>query len=439
MTGRVPPNNQAAERSLLSAMLLSKDAIATAVEELPGAEAFYNPGHGHTYDAITNLWAQGQPADVVTVADHLTRAGVIDQVGGPAGLIDIQTATPSIGNAPAYAKIITDAYVLRQVIGAAAEITEIGYTSDDADTAVDRAEQHLFRIGDQRRRRSAQHFGSGVDSWLDRLAEMRDTGRAPGVSSGIYDLDELLLGFQAGQLITICGRPGMGKSQVAAQLARNAAGLGHPTLLVSLEMSRDEIDNRMMAAEALVPLQAIRSGHVSQNDWARLGKILDRVRSLPLWIDDDASHNLMTIRASARRVASRAGGLDLIVVDYMQLVEALGKHNNREGAVAEVSRGLKKLALELGCPVIGLAQLNRGVESRMDKRPMLSDLRESGAIENDSDVVLALYRDEYYRNDSPDKGIIEILALKQRSGPTGTVKAAYLDQYGSIRNMARVS
>lgn len=435
---RIPPNDTAAEAALIGAMLISRDAIDVAAE-ICTAEDFYRPAHGHIFDAVVGLHAAGEPADVITIGARLQQLGLMDAIGGPATLTDLQANTPTTGNADRYAALVHRCAVLRRLIGVAGEIAEIGYDPDADDAlALDEAEHLLFSIADNGRRRSANHLGTGLLEWLDELAARQETGEVSGVPSGLHDLDEMLLGFQPGQLITIAGRPGMGKSQVGVALTSNAGHTGRAALLVSVEMSEAELHSRYMASEARIRLQDIRGARVSPRDWERLGSAVAALADVPIWIDDNPSANLMTIRASARRVAGRAGRLDLIVVDYTQLVESLAKHDKREAAVAEVSRGLKKLAGEMRVPVVALAQLNRGVETRMDKRPMLSDLRESGAIENDSDVVIFLYRDEYYRSDSPDKGILELIVAKQRNGPTGTAKVAYAAEVGVIANMVRV-
>lgn len=438
-TNRVPPNNLEAEAALVGAMLLSRTAIDAATQTC-ATEHFYKPAYGHIYDTVVDLHAAGEPADVLTVAARLKQTGLLDAIGGPTVLTDLIANATTIGNADRYAAIIRDCYLLRRLIGVAGEIAELGYDeAADAPTAFDQAEHLLFSIVRNSDRRAASHLGDRLGEWLDDLAARQQNGQLQGVTTGLHDLDDLLLGLHPGQLVTIAGRPGMGKSQVGVHLTRAAGHAGHRSLLFSIEMNEHELHGRYLASEAIVGLQNLRSANVSDKDRARLDAALPRLTDLPVWIDDNPSANLMTIRATARRVAAQAGGLDLIVLDYTQLVDALGKHDKREAAVAEVARGLKRLAGDLQVPVVALAQLNRGVEQRMDKRPMLSDLRESGEIENASDVVILLYRDEYYRPDSPDKGILELSVAKQRNGPTGTVKAAYQAHTGLIANMARVA
>ena len=436
--GRVPPHNLDAERSALGSMLLERSAIDEVATTVT-ADDFYAPAHGHIFDAIVGLHGQARPVDAITVIDELRRRGLLDAAGGEVAVSELMSAPAAISHATAYADSVADRAVLRRMISVGGEIAEIGY-SDPADVAaaVDEAEALLFALATDERRRGARQIAAGVDHWLDRLVERQTSGAIAGVPTGLHDLDDLLLGLQPGQLITIAGRASMGKTAVAVGIALHAARESYPTLLVSLEMTEDEIVGRLVAADGKIDSTAIRSAQVSPRDWARLIDTTDRVRQLPLWIEDGSSQTIMSIRAAARRVASKAGGLALIVVDYLQLVDAVGKVSNREQAVAEVSRGLKRLAGEMAVPVVALSQLNRAVENRADKRPALADLRESGAIENDSDVVILLFRDEYYRPDSPDKGILELIVAKQRNGPVGTAKVAWISHYGAIANMGRI-
>jgi replicative DNA helicase len=438
-TTRVPPHNNEAERALLGAMLLKSSAFTAAAAAVQAGD-FYHPAHGHIYDAITTLYTQGTPIDVVTVADRLDRAGLLDAIGGAGTLTDILGEVASIGNAEHYADIVADLARQRALIGIAAEIHELGLApTNDVPAAVDQAEQLIYRLADTHKTNTATPVRESLIEWLDNLSAVYTTGgRARGTETGFDDFDDLVLGLHPGQLVVVAGRPGMGKTAFGADVARHAATAGHPTLLVSLEMGSEEVTNRLISGAAHVPLAHIRSANISDVDWYRIGHTVGTFTDIPLEILDDSQATILSIRGEARRVASRYGRIGLIVVDYLQLVDSASRHNNREGEVAEVARGLKKLARELRVPVLALAQLNRGLEMRADKRPLLSDLRESGEIENAADVVAFLYRDDYYNRDSPDRGIAEIIVAKQRNGPTGTVRLAWLAHYTSFSNMARV-
>ncbi len=435
---RVPPHNLDAERSLLGAMLISTVAVGVAAAAL-SADDFYKPAHGHIYEAVVALYATGEPVDAITVADQLERTGLLAAIGGANTLNDVIGATGSTSNVERYADIIADLAKQRSLIGIASEIAELGYEpSTDVANVIDQAEQMVYRLTDSSTTTNARPAGEVAHEWVTGLQEAWEAGgHTRGVPTGFVELDTLLLGLQPGQLVVAAGRPGMGKTAFGSDVARNVASLGHPVLLVSLEMGNDEVMNRMVAADGRVPLQRIRDTKLIPDHWTRISEAVGRITQMPLEIFDDSHANLVTIRSQARRVASRYGRLGLIVVDYVQLVDPIGKHHNREGEVAEVARGLKKLARELGVPVLALAQLNRGLEQRADKRPMLSDLRESGEIENAADVVAFLYRDDYYRPDSPDRGMAEVIVAKQRSGPTGTARLAWVSYFTTFKNMAR--
>lgn len=430
-----------AEESLLGAMLLSRDAINEAIG-IVTADDFYKPAHGVIYEAVVDLHSVGEPVDPVTVADQLRRRDMLETIGGPATLISLQANTPATTSAGRYAAIVTEMATLRRLIGVAGEVAELAYaTPEDVAAAVDRAEQMIYEVSQsRRRRREATDMIANLEGWLDRLSDLFENGAPPGIQTGLIDLDEILGGLRPGQLITIAGRPAMGKSLVGAQIASYAASCGHPTLVVSAEMSTDEITTRLVAAEARVDLQHIRTAKLAASDWPRLSIAIDNLKPAPLLIDDDSAATVTSIAATARRIKARRG-LELIVVDYLQLLTAVNTSKGRENRQVEVSdicAGLKRIARQIEVPVIALAQLNRQVENRSDKRPTLADLRESGAIEQDSDIVIGLYRDEYYNPQSDDIGVAELSVLKQRNGPTGLVKVAYLEKFGRFANMARM-
>ncbi len=437
---RVPPHDLQAEESLLGAMLLSKDAIAAAVETC-SADDFYKPAHGHVFEAIETLYGHGEPADPVTVADELRRAGLLDAIGGPALLTDLQARTPATSNAGHYARIVEEHAILRRLIGVGNEIAEIGYAvPDDVEAAVDDAERMVFEIGDRRVADSLADLRSLLGRSLDRLAVLYERGDSiTGTPTGYVDLDERLSGLQPSSLVIVGARPGAGKTSFALGMASHAAVEAHvPVLFFSLEMSHDEVTQRLLSAEAKVEATRLRNGRLLDADWNKISHGIGRLSEAPLYIDDNANLTVMEIRAKARRLKSRLGGLGLVVVDYLQLMTGRRSAENRQVEVSEISRGLKILARELEVPVVALSQLSRNLETRADKRPMLADLRESGSLEQDADVVLFLYRDELYNPNSDDRGVAEVIVAKHRSGPTGTERLAFLDRFTKFGNMARV-
>jgi replicative DNA helicase len=437
---RVPPHNLQAEQSLLGAMLLSRDAIAAAVEAC-GPDDFYKPAHGHTFEAITSLYARGEPADPVTVADELDRASLLEAVGGRAALLSLQADSPATANAGRYARIIEEHALLRRLIGVAGEIAELGYSlPDDVASVVDRAESMVFEVAERRVTTSLRPLKELLEESLDRLEALYGQGDSiTGVPTGYTDLDERLSGLQKSNLVIVGARPAMGKTAFALGIAAHAAMEAHvPVLLFSLEMSHSEITQRLLVSEARVDSGRIRNGKLMDTDWPKISQAIGRLGEAPLFVDDNPNLTVMEIRAKARRLKAQHSDLGLIIIDYLQLMS--GRHNSesRQVEISEISRGLKILARELQVPVVALSQLSRQLESRADKRPMLSDLRESGSIEQDADVVLFLYRDEVYNPDSADRGTAEIIVSKHRNGPTGYTKLAFLDHYTRFANMARV-
>jgi replicative DNA helicase len=439
-SGRVPPHNLQAEESVLGAMLLSRDAIAAAVETC-AADDFYKPAHGHIFEAVCSLYGQGEPADPVTVADELRRANLLDAIGGPATLISLQANTPATSNASRYARIVEEHALLRRMIGVANEIAEMGYAvPEDIEAVVDRAESMVFEVAERRVADTLKPLHDLLSESLDRLEALYDRGESiTGVPTGYLDLDERLSGLQPSNLVIVGARPAMGKTSFALGMAAHAAMEAHvPVLLFSLEMSHAEITQRLLCAEARVDATRIRNGKLLESDWPKISHAISRLGEAPIYIDDNPNLTVMEIRAKARRLKSRLGDLGCIIVDYLQLMS--GRHNaeNRQVEVSEISRGLKILARELEVPVVALSQLSRNLESRADKRPVLADLRESGSLEQDADVVMFIYRDEIYNPESADRGTAEIIVSKHRNGPTGKTQLAFLDHYTRFANMARV-
>ena len=436
---RVPPHDLHAEESLLGAMLLSKDAIGYVLDEM-SVDDLYKPAYGHVFDSIVRLYQSAEPVDPVTVADDLRRHELLDAIGGPAVLTDLQGNTPAIGNAGKYARIVHDYAVLRRLIGVAGEIAEIGYSSpEDSHAAVDEAERLVFELAERGQTNSITDMRSMISDGLDRLALLFDSGSSmTGLATGYWDLDERLSGLQPSALYIVGARPGMGKTSFATGLATHAAAEQNtPTLFFSLEMGTSEVTERIFAAEAKVELSKLRTGKLQDQDWSKLSHVTGRLVNAPLFVDDGTATTVMDMRSKARRMKAN-GGLGLVVLDYIQLMEGRGGAENRQVQISEISRGLKILARELEVPVVALAQLSRNLEARADKRPMLSDLRESGSLEQDSDVVIFLYRDEMYNPESSDRGVAEIIVAKHRSGPTGTERLAFLERYSKFANMARV-
>ncbi|MEO6120865.1 MAG: replicative DNA helicase [Acidimicrobiales bacterium] len=438
-SGRVPPHDLQAEESLLGAMLLSRDAIVEAVDICTEAD-FYKPAHGHVFEAVCSLYSQGEPADPVTVADELRRAGLLDAIGGPAGLVSLQANTPAISNAARYGRIVEEHAILRRLIGVAGEIAELGYSvPDDVSAAVDQAEARVFEVAQRRSRDTVAPLRELLESTLDRLEALFERGEAiTGIPTGFTDLDERLAGLQPSNLIIVGARPSTGKTAFALNLLAHAAtATNQPVLLFSLEMSHHEIAQRLLCAEARVDATRMRNGKLLESDWPKIQHAIGRLGEAPIFVDDNPNVTLLDIRGRARRLKSREG-LGLVVIDYLQLMTGRGRAENRQVEVSEISRGLKILARELQVPVVALSQLSRGVELRADKRPVLADLRESGSLEQDADVVMFLYRDELYNPESPDRGTAEVIVSKHRNGPTGVARLAFLEHYTRFANMARV-
>jgi replicative DNA helicase len=389
--GRVPPHSIEAEESLLGAMLLSKDAIAAAVESVR-PEDFYKPAHGHLFEAIQSLYGQGEPVDPVTVAEELRRAGLLDSLGGKQAILRIQTGTPAAANAAHYAKIVEERALLRRLIGVAGEIAEMGYEMpDDVTTTLDRAETLVFEVANRRLSGSLIGIYPALQQSLDQLEALygRD-GSMTGVPSGYHDLDEVLLGFQPSNLIVVAARPGQGKTSFALGAASHVAlQTRRPVVFFSMEMGYLELTQRMLAAEAGVNSRLLRTGKIPDPDWTKISHAVGRLAEAPFYIDDNPHCTVMEMRAKTRRLKAVHGDLGLVVVDYLQLMSTTRRSENRQVEVSELSRGLKILARDLETPVMALSQLNRSLEYRTDKRPMLADLRESGCLTGDTRILRA--------------------------------------------------
>ncbi len=436
---RIPPHNLDAEQSVLGALLLSREAVLTVSEMGLSADDFYRPAHQHVYEAMRVLLSAGEPVDAVTVADELRRNGLLDEIGGGGFLLELQAATPAISNAARYAKIVRDTALLRRLIRVAGEIAELGYDEpDDVTKTLDQAEQKVFDLAENRVTDSVKEIKEVIGMVVDDLERIIEQGHIlTGVPTGYTDLDELLSGLQPSTLNVVGARPAMGKTAFGLGIATSIAKTGLPVMVFSLEMGHKELTQRVLASEARVDSQKMRNGRLTQQDWSKIGRAIGELEHAPLFIDDNPLITVMEIRAKARRLMARTGQIGCIVIDYLQLMTGRSNAENRQVEVSEMSRSLKILARELSVPIVALSQLSRTLESRADKRPMLSDLRESGAIEQDADVVMFLYRDEVYNPESPDRGAAEVIVAKHRSGPIGTKRLVFLGQYTRFDNAAK--
>jgi replicative DNA helicase len=434
---RLPPQDLEAERSVLGAMLLSAEAMADVVEILD-AEDFYRSAHGKIYSSVRALFGHGEPVDVITAVDALRRAGLLDEVGGALYLRDLVDEVPTPASAPHYAKIVADAALRRRLIGAAADIMDVAYAgSDEADAIADTAEQRIYDVARREDTEDAAAIGDLVNDAMSELEAIQNRESAyTGLATGFRDLDDLTSGLQPGNLVIVAARPGIGKSSLAMNIARNVAVQHEPVAMFSLEMSRYEIGMRLLCAEARVPWDRIRNKRVGPDDWTRVVSAGETLHDAPLSIVDAGNVNIVDIRAKARRLKTGREGLSLIIVDYLQLMTGpvTRRQDNRQQEVAEISRSLKLLAKELKVPILALSQLNRNPEARADKRPQLSDLRESGSLEQDSDVVMFIHRDDA---DPEKKREAELIIAKHRNGPTGSIRLSFEPSLTQFRNAAR--
>jgi replicative DNA helicase len=434
---RTPPQDMAAEQSVLGAMMISKDAIADVAEVLRGAD-FYRPSHETIHNAIIDLYGRGEPADMVTVANELQRKGELQRIGGAPYLHTITSSVPIAANASYYAGIVREKAILRRLVDAGTRIVQFGYAGEgDVDDLVDQAQAEVYQVTDKRNTEDYAPLSEIMDGVLDEIEAIgnRDAGLY-GVPTGFADLDDLTNGLHAGQMIIVAARPAVGKSTIALDLCRAASIHNNLTsVFFSLEMTKSEITMRLLSAEAKVPLNHIRNGQLSEDDWTKLARKMGEVSSAPVFIDDSPNMTMMEIRAKARRLKQRHD-LRLIVIDYMQLMTSGKKVESRQLEVSEFSRQIKLLAKELEVPIIALSQLNRGPEQRSDKRPMLSDLRESGSLEQDADMVILLHREDLYERESTRPGEADLIVAKHRNGPTRDITVAFQGHYSRFVDMA---
>jgi replicative DNA helicase len=438
---RTPPQDLAAEQGVLGGMLLSKDAIADVIDVVKGRD-FYKPAHELIFDSILDLYGRGEPADAVTVAAELTKRGELSRIGGAPYLHTLLSSVPTAANAGYYAVIVRERAILRRLVEAGTRITQMGYSTDgaDLDEIVNRAQAEVYQVTEQRAGEDYAPLADIMEGALDEIESISNrSGQMTGVPTGFTDLDQLTNGLHPGQMVIIAARPAIGKSTLGLDLARSCSiRNGLTSVIFSLEMGRNEITMRLLSAEARVALHHMRSGTMTDDDWARLARRMGEVSAAPLFIDDSPNMSMMEIRAKCRRLKQRHD-LRLVIVDYLQLMSngSSRRPESRQQEVSEMSRALKLLAKELEVPIIAIAQLNRGPEQRTDKRPMMSDLRESGSLEQDADVVILLHREDAYERESPRAGEADLIVAKHRNGPTATITVAFQGHYSRFVDMAQ--
>ncbi|MDX6387549.1 MAG: replicative helicase [Gaiellaceae bacterium] len=443
-TAPVPPQNLDAEESVLGAMMLSPLAIGAVTEasNLSAAD-FYRESHGHIYKAILALYAKGEPVDAITVVDELDRSSTLDGAGGAERIHELATLVPAASNAAHYARIVSEMATLRGLIRAGNDIARLGFDRPgETVELVDRAESIVFNLSQSRVSSEFAHIDDLLKESFETITKLYEAGSdITGTPAGFRDLDRLTSGFQPGNLIIIAARPSMGKSALALCMASNVA-VRHdiPVALFTLEMSKSEVTQRLMCAEGKVESQRLRTGKLAVDDWPRLTAACDKLAKAPIYVDDTGSITMMEIRSKLRRLKMKQPNLGLVIIDYLQLMTSGTNVENRVQEVSQISRALKVLARDLDVPIIALSQLSRAVEQRHDKRPILSDLRESGSIEQDADLVMFVYRDEYYNPEETESaGIAELLLAKHRNGATGIEKLAFQKRYAKFADLAAAS
>ncbi|MBW4630971.1 MAG: replicative DNA helicase [Iphinoe sp. HA4291-MV1] len=434
---RLPPQNIEAEEAILGGILLDPEAISRVGDRLI-PDAFYVSAHKDIYQVTVRLHNQGKPTDLLAVINWLTDHDMLTRVGGRNKLATLVNRTVSAVNIDALADLVMEKYLRRQLIKAGHEIVHLGYQTEiELPKVLDQAEQKVFSITQERPQVGLVHISDTLINTFQDIETLNQGVALPGIPCGFYDLDAITSGFQRSDLIVVAGRPSMGKTAFCLNLAHNiAASYKFPVAIFSLEMSKQQLVQRLLASEAGIETTYLRSGRISQTQWEPLSRAIGMLSDMPIYIDDTPNITVTEMRSQARRLQAEIGTeLGLIVIDYLQLMEGAG--DNRVQEISKITRNLKGLARELCVPVIALSQLSRGVESRTNKRPMLSDLRESGSIEQDADLVIMLYRDDYYNIDSPDRGVTEVIIAKHRNGPTGTVKLLFDPQFTKFKNFAR--
>lgn len=436
---RIPPHSIDAEQSVLGGLMLDNHAWETVADRV-SEEDFYRHDHRLIFRSITELAEQNQPLDWITLSEWLKQRAELDNAGGTAYLGTLAKDTPSAANIRAYADIVREKSILRQLISVGTDISDLAYNSGDRDSKslLDEAEKRVFRIAEQgNKEQSFKPIKQLLKDSLDNIQRLAETeGTVTGTPTGYTELDTMTSGLNAGDLVIVAGRPAMGKTTFSMNVAEHVALNDKPVVIFSMEMPAEQLILRMFASNGRVPLSDIRTGKIREEDWPRVAMAVKAFSKTRLFIDDTGGQSPIEIRAKTRRLAREHGQLGVVVIDYLQLMQSGTKTDNRTSEISEISRSLKSLAKELDCPVIALSQLNRSLEQRPNKRPIMSDLRESGAIEQDADIIMFVYRDEVYDEDSPDKGQAEIIIGKQRNGPIGTVRLTFHGKYTRFDNFA---
>ena len=430
------PQSIEAEHSVIGSMIIDKNSIAKVMESLE-EEDFYRDGHKAIYKAILEMFRNDMAVDLVTLLEYLKSTNMLERAGGVTYITELSASVPTTANLSAYIKIVSDKSTLRKLIKASTTIIEESYNKQDkVESVVDIAEKKIFNIAENRTSKDFEPLSDVLERGFLQIEKLfNNKGEITGVGSGFTDLDSMTSGFQSGDMILIAARPSMGKTTFALNIAEHAALREHKSVVIfSLEMSKEQLAYKLLCSEANVDMLKLRTGALEDSDWENIARATGPLSKAKVYIDDTAGVTVMEMRSKCRRLKLEYG-IDLIVIDYLQLMSGGSGTDNRQQEVSEISRSIKALAKEMECPVIALSQLSRAPEQRADHRPMLSDLRESGSIEQDADLVMFLYRDEYYNKETEDKNIGECIIAKQRNGPVGTVKMAWLGQYSKFGNL----
>ncbi len=435
---KVPPHNIDAEQSVLGSLMLSQEAVLKAIE-IVKANDFYKEAHGVIYDVILALVDKGEPIDIITVSEELMQRGMLEKIGGAAYIASLAEAVPTSANIEYYAKIVEEKAVLRNLIEMSSKIKALSFSwEDEPGQLIDQAEKMIFELA---QKKNSQGFTSMHDILMETFERIEylysQKGDVTGVPTGFKDLDKITSGFQPSDLIIVAARPAMGKTALCLNIAQNAAiKYNIPVAIFSLEMSKDQLVQRMLCSEAMIDQHKLRTGQLTEADWPRLSKAVGPLSKAPIFIDDTVGITMMEMRAKTRRLKSEKG-LGMIIIDYLQLMEGSKKSESRQQEISQISRSLKALARELSVPIIALSQLSRAVEATADKKPNLSHLRESGAIEQDADIVSFIFREEYYNPESEKKGVAEIIIAKHRNGPVGSVELGFLGEFTKFVNLEK--
>ncbi|HAJ32050.1 MAG TPA: replicative DNA helicase [Candidatus Atribacteria bacterium] len=437
--GRNPPQNISAEQAALGSMLLQEDAILHSVDILR-PEDFYKKSHQIIFKCILELFEKSRGVDLVTLTEELNRINLLEEIGGVTYLTNLINSVPTAANIEHYVKIIEEKSILRNLINNATKIISMGYEEkEDAKILLDKAEHLIFEVSERNLGQSFVPIKEILQDSFEKIENLYHRDEfITGIPSGFNEFDDITTGFQPSELIVIAGRPGMGKTAFCMNIAQYiAVSKNIPVALFSLEMSKSQLVQRMLCSEARVDAHNLRKGRLAESDWPTLSMAAGRLASAPIFIDDTAGITCLEIKAKARRLKAQAN-LGLVIIDYLQLITSSGRVENRQQEISEISRSLKGLARELNVPLIAVSQLSRAVEQRTERKPRLSDLRESGAIEQDADLVVFLYREEYYKPKTDRKGIAEVIISKQRNGPTGQIDLAFVKEYAKFENLARI-